>query len=434
MINDRYLSSIWPWLLLFSLAAPAPGAEPQTLTLKQAQDIAVKNHPKITASELQVLAAQQVVIQVRSAFFPTLTADATAAGADQNSDRISAGALNSPRVFDRNGEGLILNQLITDFGRTANLTKSSELHARAERQTAIATRAQILLAVGAAYFNVLQAEADVQVAEQAVKTYRFTYEQIQTLAKFKQKSDLDVSFAKVDLEKARILLVKAQNDLKAAWAGFWTVLGYRDEHAYQLIEEPMPGAVPNDPTPLVTDALLNRPELASLRLDSESARRFARAERDLNYPTLSAVGAVGITPVHDPAFPTDHYAAAGVNLSFPIFEGMLFKSREQQAKLLAKKADEDLRDQENTIARDVRVAWLNTNYAFDRLDLTAQLLATANQAFNLAQTRYTNQLGSIVELSQAQLNQTSAQIDETNAKYQYLTQRVLLDFQIGALR
>ncbi|MHB8523029.1 MAG: TolC family protein [Limisphaerales bacterium] len=427
----------WPslFLLLAGLAGAVLGADPETLSLKQAGEIAIKNHPRITAAELQALAAQQVVTQVRAAFFPTLSANATAVGTDQENTRVTSGGLDNPHIFDHQGDGLILSQLITDFGRTANLTKSSALHARAEEQNAIATRAQILLAADAAYFAVLQAQSVLRVAEQTVATYQLTYDQVVQLANtnVQMRSALDVSFARVDLEKGKILLVKAANDLKGAFATLWTVLGYRDEHTFQLVEEPLSGPGPTDLTRLLADALANRPELAGSRLNSESARRFAKAEMDLNYPTISAVAAVGVTPVHDPIL-NDHYAAAGVNLNLPIFAGLLYKARQDEAKLLARKADENLRDQENNIIRDVRIAWLNTNYTFERLGLTAKLLESANQAYDLAQARYKVGLSSIVELSQSQLNKTSAEIDQADAKYQYLTQRTLLNFQIGALR
>jgi outer membrane protein len=88
----------------------------------------------------------------------------------------------------------------------------------------------------------------------------------------------------------------------------------------------------------------------------------------------------------------------------------------------------DLRDQ---IVRDVRTAWLQANTAYQRIGVTAQLLKHANLALQLAQTRYQLGLSSIVELSQAQLQQTSAAIDNTNAQYQYKLSLAALNYQIG---
>lgn len=93
-----------------------------------------------------------------------------------------------------------------------------------------------------------------------------------------------------------------------------------------------------------------------------------------------------------------------------------------------------MKDLENRVSRDVRIAWLNANTAYDRISVTAQLLEHATQAVDLAQARYNLGLSSIVELSQAQLNQTEAQIANANAKYDYQIQRAMLDYQVGMLR
>jgi outer membrane protein len=102
--------------------------------------------------------------------------------------------------------------------------------------------------------------------------------------------------------------------------------------------------------------------------------------------------------------------------------------------LHARAATESITDLENRVARDVRVAWLNATTFADRMALTQELLQQANLALDLAQSRYELQLGSIVELSQAQLNFTSAQIANTSARYDYQAQRIIVDYEIGALR
>jgi outer membrane protein len=62
------------------------------------------------------------------------------------------------------------------------------------------------------------------------------------------------------------------------------------------------------------------------------------------------------------------------------------------------------------------------------------MVAEATEALRLSQARYDNALGSIVELNQAQLNLTSAQIAAAAAKYEYLSRSTELDYEIGALR
>ena len=181
-------------------------------------------------------------------------------------------------------------------------------------------------------------------------------------------------------------------------------------------------------------ALSQRPDLARLRLERDAASQYALAQKALNYPTVSAIGAGGLIPVRDTAHFEDRYAAAGVNLSLPIFDGGLNSAKHAEAELRSQAASEKLRDAENTAIQDVRNAGLNVNYAYERLDLTRKLFQNASLAFDLAQARYTMGSSSIVEVSQSQLDMTSAQIANTSAKYDYEIQRAILNFQIGAVQ
>ncbi len=385
----------------------------------------------MSAAFLTALAANQVTIETRSAFFPTVFGSLTGAAAAKDS-RITAGLLNNPSIFNRFAGGFAINQLVTDFGRTSNLTENARLRAQAEEQTAQATRAQILLQADRAYFAVLRAQSVLTVAQQTVSARQLVADQVTALAQSKLKSDLDVSFARVNLSEARLLLIDAQNEIRAAFAQLTAALGFQDEQTYELAEEPMPGSPPASLADLVAQGLRDRPELASSRLSRDAAQRFAAAERDLARPTISAIGVAGGSPAHDSLI-TDHYSAAGVNVNIPIFNGRLFTARRTEAELRAQAQEQQVRDLENAIARDIRVAWLNANTAYQRLSVTDELLQQATLAQDLAQARYDLGLGSIVELSQAQLNKTSAQIASAEAKYDYQIQRSVLSYQIGAL-
>jgi outer membrane protein len=355
-------------------------------------------------------------------------------GTARDNTRIAAGALNNPSVFERNAEGIILNQLITDFGRTANLTASAKSKAQAEAQHAEATREEILLQVNSAYFSALEAQSVLNVGQQTVKTRQTLLDQVQELAKNKLRSDLDVSFAKVNLQEGKLLVAQGENDLQASLATLSSVLGYQQEQNFTLAEEPPPDPLNTPTAELVQQALQSRPELARLGYEHDSAVDYAKAEKKLVYPTISAIGTAGIVAIRDEAHLPENYAAGGVNLSLPLFAGGLYSARRREAELRAQAAGEALRDEQDHIIREVRVARLNLNYAFERVDLTAQLLQNANQAFDLTQARYNLGSSSIVDLSQAQLNKTSAEIAQANAKYQYHLQRAILDFQVGRLR
>jgi outer membrane protein len=405
---------------------------PQTLSLKDAEQIAIQNHPQIQAAADVASAAKAQVTEARSAYYPTLYGSLTAVDSENNS-RITAGGLNNPIIYERYATGLTVSQLVTDFGRTHELVKSSNLHAQANQERVVATRADVLLGVDRAYFVALRAQAVLTVAQETVKDRQLVADQVGELEKNKIKSGLDLSFANVDLAQAQLLLLQTQNDLDTSYADLSTALGYGDQRAFELTEEPEPSAPPADFASLLQQAIQNRPDLISLRLDAASANSYATAERDLWFPTISAAGSAGLTPYGaDQLAP--RYAAAGVNVNIPIFNGHLFGALHLEAKSRASAQEQYLRDLQNRVVRDVRTAWLNANTAFQRLSLTDQLLRQATDALDLAQERYKLGLSSIIELSQAQLNMTQAELGSASAKYDYETQLSSLNYQIGALQ
>jgi outer membrane protein len=423
-------------LLCCAAGGPAPGGagaeELPPLTLQEARETALRNHPQITVAELKVLAAREVVKEARSTYMPNVSGNVVAVGTAGNNTRLAAiGSLNNPSIFDRNAEGVVISQLITDFGRTANLTSSAKLRAESEANNAQATREQVLLAVDAAFYGTLRAQSVSRVAQQTVTTRQSFLDEVSAKASHKLRSELDVSFAKVNVEDANLLLSRAQNDLQSSFAQLSTVLGLREPKSYLLREPPLPVEVSTNVSNYVQQALNMRPDLLSVRQQHEAALKFAKAERALRYPSVSAVGSAGVVPVHDTELP-DNYAAAGVIMNIPLFAGGLYSARQKEAELRAEATAATIRDLENSVIRDVHVAWLNAQNAFDRYRITGRLLENARESLNLAQARYQNGLSSIVEFNQAELNLISAEISFASTRYEYLIQRSALNFQVGA--
>ena len=416
-----------------SLAAqPQGNSTPQELNLQDAQNIALKNHPQIQAATQLARAASAQVTEVRSAYYPQANGSFTGTEA-QTGSRIAAGFLNSPSVFDKFATGVSVSQLVTDFGRTHELSKSSNYHAQAQQASVVTSRADVLLGVSMAYFGVQRAQAVLRVAEETVKDRQLVSDQVTQMAKANLKSSLDVSFANVDLSRSQLLLVNAQNDVQASYAQLTNALGSSAQQTYHLKDEPMPGGPPPDVEPLVAEALQNRPEIVSQGFDVKSAQSYATAVRDLWFPTIEGLGVAGLVPYGQTPLPT-RYAAAAFNVNVPLFNGRLFNAEHREALARYAAQSQFLRDLEDRIAQDVRTSWLNVTSAYERLSVTEKLLMEAQQAFDLAQARYKLGLSSIIELSQAQLNLTQAQIDNISAQYDYQSQTANLNYQLGRMR
>lgn len=413
-------------------ALSVSGQVPKRLTLAETEQLALQNHPRIVSANLLTDAAKAVVTQARAPLYPVLSGNATAVGA-QHSATLAAGTLQTSSLFSRAAAGISLTQLITDFGRTSNLVGSAEFRVSAQEHAAANTRAEILATVDQAYYQALAADSVLKVANAVVENRRLTLRQVRALAQSEMKSTLDVSFADVAVSEAELALYRAENDADASRARLSAAIGEPKTERFDLVDEPLPATFEADAESAVAKAQAQRPDLAALRASRDAARRFARAEGALTHPTISLLGVAGGLPAADPRL-NSTYSAAGVNVSIPILNGKLYSARAKEAELRAQAMDRDLEDLSLRISEQVRIAWLEANTAFRKLDVTARLVTQAEQSLRLAQTRYDNGLGSIVELNQAQLAQVSAEIAAASAKYEYLIRRAALTFVTGGIR
>jgi len=409
----------------------AQGSAKALLTLTDARAAALKNHPKIQSATALARAAGATVAETRSAQLPLLSGNFTTAEA-QHSTVLSAGALQTSSLYSRVGSGIAVSQLITDFGRTTSLVGAASLRASAQDMSAEAVRQTVLLQVEQSFYQALAARATEQAARSAVRSREVLLRQVKALAESSMRSTLDVRFAEVAVSQAQLDLYRAENNAQEADANLSAAMGLDHTEQFELRDEPPPEPMAGDAPDLVQKALSRRPDLRALNLQRDAARRFAEAEGRLNRPNVGFIGAAGVVPGGDPRLPP-RYSAAGLNVSIPLFNGKLFTSRHDEANERATAAQYDAQDATNQIARQVRIAWLEASTAARRIDVSERLVVEASEALRLAQTRYDNGLGSIVELSQAQLNQTAAEMENATSRYDYLSRRVMLRYVMGDL-
>lgn len=416
---------------------PAPTVPANTagrgLTIEQAEAIGLRSNPQITVGKLQALQAHEYVREARAALLPQISINLTGVGAEPGG-RLSAGYITDGRIYPRAAGGITASQLITDFGRTTNLVANSQFEAKAADENAVATKQQVVLAVDQAFYGALETKALLVVAQETVKQRQLLVDQVQALTDAKLKSDIDLAFAKVDLARANLLFLDAQDNYQASLSTLSAILGYPDRQDFSPMEPAVavtPPAV--DATPLIQQALDLRPEVRSLRNEVQASQKFARAEHDLWWPTVSGLGVVGGAPVRDPNI-TSWYGGAGVNVSIPVFNGFLFNARAKSADFATQAQQKKLEDLQNNVARDVRNSWLDSQNAYQRLSVTQQLKQQADLALELAQARYKLGLGTIVEFSQAELQKTDADIQDTDAHYRYVVSQIVLAFEMGLNR
>lgn len=416
-----------------------PVASGPVRSLKEVQEAARNNHPRLQVAQLKAQASEEAIIQARAAYLPHINQETV--GAISNSPkqvpaRLAAGwGLAPPPVAGRAAAGMTLRQLVTDFGRTASLVESSELKAQARQENIQATEAQVVLNVTGAYFQLYQAQEVLKVADADLAARETDLRQIRAMLDAGLKSTLDVSFAEVNVSEARLLQIKARNDLDSARAILSTAMGNRDTEIIVAREEPLPPPV----EPLETalgEALYLRPDLRELRLELAAAGKLAEAEAAAARPKIELIGNVNYMPwinLEAGKYP-DFNAIGGLLVNIPVFEGFALEAGADKARKEYQAVSHGLSDAENAVLRDVRVSWLGARTAHESLAPARQQYEESRNAYRLAESRYRVGMGSIVELTQAQLNLTRAAIADIQARVAYQQQRAELDYQTGKLR
>lgn len=425
--------------VLLPLNSYAQSGQPQPvsesvgpLTLAGAETMALAHQPQMLAAQLRARAFEQRTREARSGYFPMIGFNATGVRVVDTGTSTAAGNLTTSSVSDRFAYGGNLTQLVTDFGRTSALVGSAHASAQAQSDFATLTRAQVRLNVREAYFEVLGAEAVLRAARAAQDNRHLVARQLTALAQGQLRSTVDVGFAEVLASEADLAVVQAESVVAQQRARLATTMGETRSIASSLEEVAAPQALSPNPEFLLPGAQTLRADLSAAEARQQAAQQFATAEKRLSYPTLNILGAAGQLPYHDRTMQGD-YAAAGFNLSIPIFNGGLFAARRSEAELEANARSQDVQQLHLEVSEQVRNGWYRADEAYKSLDVTVRLVVQSREALRLAQARYDAGLGSIVELNEAQLNETSAEITAADANYTYLSRRVELDFTAGLL-
>jgi outer membrane protein len=128
------------------------------------------------------------------------------------------------------------------------------------------------------------------------------------------------------------------------------------------------------------------------------------------------------------------YAAVGIDIELPLFTGGRISARAREAGYKVQAAQKALEETEDDVVRDLNRRWLSLAEARKRISVTDALFESASQAWELAKSRYEGGSASFVELSQAELAKTQAEIEHATARYEYQIDKTALEFQTGSLR
>jgi outer membrane protein TolC len=403
----------------------------ETLTLNRCIEIALKKNPSIVAATNNVDVNRSRVGEARSSYYPQLSAS----GAYTRISPVpgtSGSTIGGATRYNEYSSSVTLNQNILDFGRTSSSVDISKYNLESSRSDLDSTEDAIFLNVKQAYYGVLQAKRNRDVAADVIKQFQLHLDQAKGFYEVGTKAKIDVIKAEVDLSNAKLSLINAENALKIAWVTLNNTMGIPDAPEYMIEDNLSFQQYAITLEEATTKAFENRPDLKSLIAKRQAAEANISFARSGYYPVLSGNASYNLAGVDVPPNDLNHGWNVGVALTFPLFSGFLTSHQVAEAKsslYVLRANEESIRQQ---ILLDVRQAHLNLQAAEASISTADLAVKQAKENLDLANGRYAAGVGSPIEVSDAFATYVTAQATYTGALYHYKIAQASIEKAMGA--
>jgi outer membrane protein len=431
-----------PIVLLLALSA-------RTVTLAEAEHAAEAQKPEVRVAQANTAAGVARTVQARAPALPQIEINAEydrVTGNRRQRPGRTTNVMNSWNFYNWFEGQVTGSQLIWDFGKTLNSWRAAEMRAVALADTERATRLEALGAVRVAYFRARAAKALIAVASQTLANQERHLAQITGFVQAGTRPEIDLAQSRATTANARVGVIRTGNDFTVARAQLNQAMGTAGDTDYDVADDslaPVPGET-GPIGPLIDEAIRARPDLAALDRQVRAEELAARSARGGYWPTLNLIGGA-----RDEGQSWKQTAEldnlgnvvfrggmawnvwGGLQLSWPVFQGLLTRGRvrEADAALQAARAERD--GLVNQVWVAVQQAATGVRSAQEALVASEQALTAARERLRLADGRYTAGVGSIIELSDAELGATTAGAQRVAAEYALATARAALVLALG---
>jgi len=418
------------WAGLACAQQPPPPPLPETITVEQAVIFALEHNPAVISAARNVRIAEVQVDVARASRLPNINLTAT-------------GAYNPSPTTVTFGDSTI--QLGAKFSSTAGVSASQPVWPSSRWRAPIAgaranaglnaeilqrTRQQVTFQTRQAFYQVLSAQRLQEVAQDALQAAQTQLKLAESTVAAGYAAPLDVYQAKATLANAEVTLARAKNAVDLAWAALVNQLGLPADTPVQLTSPAGLPAVPDNLKALTATALKQRSELTQVNFRREQLRsqiELIRLEQQpivnlqanysKNLTSASLLGASGVT--------------FGAAMAFNVYNGRQTKAELEAARLQLAQLDTSATQLELGITLEVRQAYLALRNAMEQITSAQEGLNAAEEALRIAQIRYENGEGIILEVDQARVQRTQAQTALAQAQYQAQVSAAQLALALG---
>jgi outer membrane protein len=413
-----------------------PPAEPPRLALRDAIRTALEKHPALRSAEFAVQGADARAKQAMAPYYPQVGGAAVQTNGALRSNAFlrPSGSLISPNQSDMT-VGVAASQTVYDFGQTESRVDAQKSDRTRFEQDARTRRAEVILGVERAYFTALKRKRLVEIAEQTVRERDVIKRQVETLYRNQLKSKLDLGLVQVQLSDGEFLVIRARNDLLAAFAELNNAMGIEGPAAYMLEEAPVAVEPPRALEDLIAEATDRRPELLALKERIRTAEHRMRAAGALNYPTVQVVGSAGDTEhlAERRQLQEGGWWGIGAVVSVPLFTGFLIQNQVAEATAQQRESQAIYSAAMQNVQLQVKDGFLDVVTLLQQVKVAQQQVMIAREALSLAGQRYKLGLSSIVEVTQSEVAVTVAETRLAETQYDARIAEARLRYAVGGI-
>ena len=396
------------------------------MTLDKCIELALGNNPQINAAFHDILASDARIKQVWSNYFPQLSWQT---GYTRIRQLQLSDALGRNLTFNYYILGQVtLQQMLYDFGVTQNQATIKRLDYEAYKTTLAATINDVIYQTKDAYYNLLYAFENKNVAQDTVNKFEMFYNQAKAFYEIGMNPKVDVTIAEVNLSNAKLQLIQAENAVNLAVARLNNIMGVPFIDPYNVQERLKYTPVDITFGQSVEIAREARPELKLAELKVESANQTLKLVKKSYFPTLSVEGQY---QRGGRSWNSNYGYNVGGYLNFPTINGMLIKNEIKEARYLYDKELANAKNTQNSIYLEIQNAFLKLEEKKNQMPVAMLNVKQSKENYELSYGRYRVGEASPTELKDAQINYQQAQLSYYSALYQYNSAKAELEKSIG---
>lgn len=415
--------------------------------LQRCIDYAIQHNIDIKLQELNENLARYQLQQSRASMFPSLNANGSFA--------VNWGRTNDPTTFEFVTQRIETNSFnvtsqMTLFNglRQLNTIKQSNLNIQASLFQTEAVKNSVMLSITQAYVNILLAEENKKSIQKQIENSNDQYDQTQKLFKAGVIPEGDLLVMESQLSQDSFNLITAQNGIDLAKLTLKLLLQFDPQDSMQIVTPDVNVYEVGEPDPQGAEsiyefAVQNQPEIKSADLSVLSAEKSLSIARGLHSPVLS-LGVnmrTNYSSFESPPFvireqyfnqlENNFNQSVGFTISIPIFNGLATQTAVKNARVGVSRASLQSDQARNRLKQTIYQAYTDAKAALLRYEASVKNKRAMDVTFQYTQDRFNLGAANALDYSNARANLAIAEIQEINAKYDYLFKLKVLDFYQG---